>query len=205
MTPKKALKAMCENCHRNIQAQPSKGDLPHKECPFRHISNDYCEEYDIVKEALDEAEKQDLGNHKGIVETRKFVVLGEVRGKMRPKASSFGGHAKVYTPSKQIEYENWVRLCYQKAYPDAKPMEGSICAHISVLMRVPKSASKKKRDAMLAGEIKPTKKPDLDNCIKQLDALNGVAFADDSQIVEIHANKSFAEEDSMSITLMELD
>jgi len=138
------------------------------------------------------------------METRKFIVPGEVRGKMRPKASSFGGHAKVYTPSKQIEYENWVRLCYQKAYPDAKPMEGPICARISVLMRVPKSASKKKHVAMLAGEIKPTKKPDLDNCVKQLDALNGVAFADDSQIVGIIANKQYAEDDSMCITLMEL-
>lgn len=58
MTPKEALKAMCEDCQRAIQAQPSKGDLPHRECPFRHISNDYCEEYDIVKEALDKGEKQ---------------------------------------------------------------------------------------------------------------------------------------------------
>lgn len=60
MTPKEALKAMCECCHRNIQAQPSKGDLPHKECPFRHISNDYCDEYDIVKEALDELDSTKL-------------------------------------------------------------------------------------------------------------------------------------------------
>jgi Holliday junction resolvase RusA-like endonuclease len=110
----------------------------------------------------------------------------------------------VYTPAKQIEYENWVRLCYQEAYPNEKPMEGPIIAHVDVYMRVPKSASKKKREAMLAGEIKPTKKPDLDNCVKQLDALNGVAFADDSQIVEILARKIFAEEDSMSITLTEL-
>lgn len=138
------------------------------------------------------------------MEIREFVVPGEVRGKMRPKASSFGGHAKVYTPSKQIEYENWVRLCYQEAYPNEKPMEGPLYAIVNVNMRVPKSASKKKRLTMLTGETKPTKKPDLDNCIKQLDALNGVAFADDSQIVEIHATKSFAEEDSMSITLMEL-
>lgn len=137
-------------------------------------------------------------------EIRTFIVPGEVRGKMRPKASSFGGHAKVYTPSKQIEYENWVRLCYQEAYPSEKPMEGPLYAIVNVYMRVPKSASKKNREAMLACEIKPTKKPDLDNCVKQLDALNGVAFADDSQIVEIHADKSFAEEDSMSITLMEL-
>lgn len=137
-------------------------------------------------------------------EIRTFIVPGEVRGKMRPKASSFGGHAKVYTPSKQIEYENWVRLCYQEAYPDAKPMEGPLYAIVKVNMRVPKSASKKKRQEMLDAKIYPTKKPDLDNCIKQLDALNGVAFADDSQIIYIDAAKRYMEEDSMCITLMEL-
>lgn len=60
MTPKEALKSMCEECHRNIQAQPSKGYFPHKECPFRHISNDYCEEYDIIKEALEELDSTKL-------------------------------------------------------------------------------------------------------------------------------------------------
>lgn len=52
MTPEEALEAMCKHCHKNIQSVPSKGYLPHKECPFRHISGDYCEEYDIVKKAL---------------------------------------------------------------------------------------------------------------------------------------------------------
>ena len=47
-----SLKAMCETCHRNIQAQPSKGMLPHKECPWRHISNDYCDEYELVRKNL---------------------------------------------------------------------------------------------------------------------------------------------------------
>ena len=46
------LKAMCERCHRHIQEQPSKGMLPHKECPWRHISNDYCDEYETVRKNL---------------------------------------------------------------------------------------------------------------------------------------------------------
>lgn len=54
MTALKALELMCERCHREIQAQPSKGNLPHKECPFRHISNDYCEEYETVRKALED-------------------------------------------------------------------------------------------------------------------------------------------------------
>ena len=83
-------------------------------------------------------------------------------------------------------------------------MEGPLYAIVKVNMRVPKSASKKRRQEMLDAKIYPTKKPDLDNCIKQLDALNGVAFADDSQIIYIDAAKRYMEEDSMCKTLMEL-
>lgn len=58
MTPKQALNAICDKCHHAIQSTPSKGDFPHKECPFRHISNDYCEEYETIKEALNRLEKE---------------------------------------------------------------------------------------------------------------------------------------------------
>lgn len=52
MTPIQALISLCEHCEREINAQPSKGDLPFKQCPFRHISDDRCEEFDIILEAL---------------------------------------------------------------------------------------------------------------------------------------------------------
>lgn len=52
LSPLKALKDLCENCHKHIQSQPSKGYLPFKECPYRHISNDYCEEYEAVEKSL---------------------------------------------------------------------------------------------------------------------------------------------------------
>lgn len=38
---------------------------------------------------------------------------------------------------------------------------------------------------MLAGEIRPTKKPDMDNVVKIIaDSLNNLAYYDDTQIVE---------------------
>ncbi len=51
--PIRALERMCEHCHECIQQIPSNGNLPHRECPFRHISGDYCEEYEIVRDALE--------------------------------------------------------------------------------------------------------------------------------------------------------
>lgn len=124
---------------------------------------------------------------------RAFIVPGEPRGKMRPKASNFGGHSRVYTPSKQIEYENWIRCCYREKYPDEPIWDEPLAVAVVVYMGIPKSTPKKKRALMLQGDILPTKKPDLDNVIKDLDALNGIAFTDDSLITDINACKRYAE------------
>lgn len=135
-------------------------------------------------------------------ERRAFEAPGEPRGKMRPKASSFGGHARVYTPSKQIEYENWVRLCYEREFPDAEPFDGPLMVSMVISLPVPKSESKKRRALMLEGRILPTKKPDIDNVMKSvLDALNGIAYRDDSLICEATARKRYAEEPGVWVEL----
>ena len=57
---------------------------------------------------------------------------------------------------------------------------------------IPKSATKKKRADIAAGLVRPTKKPDFDNVFKILcDALNGVAYADDAQIVQASIHKCY--------------
>lgn len=59
---------------------------------------------------------------------------------------------------------------------------------------------------MLNGEILPTKKPDSDNIIKIiLDALNGIAYHDDSQICSIHFEKKYAEIPVTKITIKEIN
>lgn len=135
-------------------------------------------------------------------QSRTFEVPGEARGKMRPKASSFGGHARVYTPSKQVEYENWVRLCYEAAHPGAEPIGVALAASVEVMMPVPKSASRKKARRMLDGLEAPTKKPDLDNVAKSiLDALNGLAYKDDALVCSLHAIKAYSESPKVVVTL----
>lgn len=63
------------------------------------------------------------------------------------------------------------------------PLEISIIA----LFSSPKSIDKKLKNSMLTGDILPTKKPDSDNIIKIiLDALNCVAYRDDSQICKVY-------------------
>ena len=61
-------------------------------------------------------------------------------------------------------------------------------------MSIPTSKSKKfKQEAILGGE-RPAKKPDTDNIFKCItDALSGIAYKDDKQIVAATVNKWYAE------------
>ncbi len=53
----------------------------------------------------------------------------------------------------------------------------------------PKSWSKKKREETLHH----LSKPDVDNLVKLIkDALNGIAWVDDSQVIQVHATKSYS-------------
>lgn len=120
---------------------------------------------------------------------RMFTIPGEPKGKGRPRLGR-SGHA--YTPHDTATYENLVKVCFREAYPDQKPIEPGVQIECLILAfyGVPKSASKKKHHDMLNGEIRPMKKPDADNVIKIVcDALNGIAYHDDSQIVRVTLSK----------------
>ena len=62
---------------------------------------------------------------------------------------------------------------------------------------------------MLAGYEKPCKKPDIDNIAKVvLDALNDVAYGDDTQVVSLCMAKKYAESPRVEVeitTMLELE
>ncbi|WP_338854763.1 RusA family crossover junction endodeoxyribonuclease [Clostridium perfringens] len=119
----------------------------------------------------------------------KVVVTGKIRGKARPRVCR--GHA--FTPKDTVQYEKLVRDCYKEQ--DGRYLEGSIKALIIAYYKIPKSYSKKRVQAIRDGLEKPTKKPDADNIAKIiLDSLNGIAYKDDSQIVELMVIKRYTEE-----------
>ena len=94
-----------------------------------------------------------------------------------------------------MNYENLVKYSYIEQYKDFEMLDGALKIDITFFFQIPKSTSKKKTGLMLLGEIKPCKKPDLDNCIKSItDSLNTIAYKDDSQIVEITARKFYSNE-----------
>lgn len=114
---------------------------------------------------------------------KAMVVIelsGEPRGKARPRFSK-SGH--TYTPEKTRNYEAALRIEAQHAMAGAKPFEGPVRVTMTALFSVPQSWSQKKQAAALLGIDRPTKKPDWDNIAKLTDALNGVVWRDDRQVV----------------------
>lgn len=133
----------------------------------------------------------------------EFEIMGEPVGKGRPR---FTRNGHTYTPEKTANFETLVKLSFQQAYPSiepiakAIPIEVKICACFSI----PKSTTKKDLKAIENGTKKPTKKPDTDNIAKAVcDALNGIAYYDDSQITMLTVCKLYSDKPHTKVIITE--
>ena len=94
--------------------------------------------------------------------TTEFVIPGEPYGKGRPRFSNAGAYTRTYTPEKTANYENLVKLSFMEQCGVRFPEDAMLDVRIFAYYAIPKSVSKKKRQAMLERKIRPTKKPDFD-------------------------------------------
>ena len=110
------------------------------------------------------------------------IVEGRVRGKQRPRYAN--GH--MYTPKETKDYERQIKKAYIEQSGFNSPFKGAVKVRIEIYLKVPKSYSKRQIKAIEEGSDYPTKKPDSDNVAKVvLDAINGTAYLDDKQIIEL--------------------
>lgn len=122
-----------------------------------------------------------------------FTVPGQPQGKGRPRVGKIGGHARMFTPAKTVAYEGLIAHAGQLAMGGRALIEGPVSVVIDMRCQIPGSWSKSKKAKALTGEIRPTTKPDQDNVIKAIfDGLNGVAWKDDVQVVEIASSKRYS-------------
>lgn len=92
------------------------------------------------------------------------------------------GHA--YTPKKTEMFEKALRLEARSEMAERGLSIFKNALTIDLIFCLPKPKSAKRE--------RPTTRPDLDNYIKGvLDALNGITWEDDSQIVELTACKQY--------------
>lgn len=130
-----------------------------------------------------------------------FTIDGKPQGKGRPRLS----YGRVKTPEQTVMYENYIKLLYRaqvKTY-----FEGPIKIAINCFYPIAKSDNKKLKESKLSGKVRPFNiKPDIDNVVKIIcDALNKVAYNDDTQIVELIANKYFDNNPRVEVIIEELE
>lgn len=135
----------------------------------------------------------------------RFTVPGEPYGKGRPIASNRGGHFRMVTPPKTIAYEGLVAFNAASAMRGRDAFLGPVMVEMYLFCAIRPSWSKKKQAQALAGEMYPTSKPDADNCLKAVcDALNGVAWKDDTQVTDVRMRKRFSETPRVEVIITPL-
>ena len=131
----------------------------------------------------------------GRVNVKKFNITIPITPvpKARPRFTRYG---HTYTPKKTADYEKAIAEYWRQATNGFMyDKEQALIVNLVFGIPIPKSTSKSKTELMANGTIRPTKKPDVDNLAKAvMDALNGVAWVDDSQVVRVSIYKEYAKE-----------
>lgn len=132
-----------------------------------------------------------------------ITLIGAPVAFARARINRTGHH---FTPAPQRNTAATLRLLAQTEMQAAGI--ATYAEPIALVLRaefpVPASWSKKKKAAALLGIVRPGK-PDLDNVAKLAsDALNHVAFVDDSLIAELRAEKRYSLEPKLVITVRPL-
>lgn len=120
-----------------------------------------------------------------VLDLRVFgLPVAQQRARVRIFTSKAGQPiASLYDPAKSRDWKRTVTAQVLPVKPPA-PVEGALVLSLDFYFPRPKSLPKR--------EIQHIKRPDLDNCVKAIkDALRGVVYRDDSQIVVLHASKGY--------------
>lgn len=124
-----------------------------------------------------------------MLERFTLVVAGVPVPKGRPRMTR-SGH--VFTPKKTKSYEDDLRILARDRMRGAEPFSGPLTVEIHAYLPAPTSWPKWKAENLRGNRVSHTSRPDIDNLGKIIDGLNGVVWADDSQITDLHIYKRYS-------------
>ena len=119
----------------------------------------------------------------------RLVVYGDPVPQSRPKFYRRGSHVGVYTPKTSTNYRTSVAAEYLKL--GKTKLTGPISLALDFYMHRPKRLDSSKHSE---GPVPSIARPDWDNLGKAIsDALNDIAYLDDSQIWDVRLRKMYHE------------
>ena len=137
----------------------------------------------------------------------KFTVMGEPCAQGRPRFSTLGGYVKAIDPAKSRNQKSYIKYLATAAAKQQGWTYTDLPLYVEIIayMGIPKSKPKKWRTAAICGRERPTKKPDVDNLFKLVtDALSGILYNDDKQIVSCRVQKWYSEEPRTEVKITEV-
>lgn len=133
-----------------------------------------------------------------------FIIPGVPVAKGRPRLTTRGGFARAYTPDKTRRFETIVAESARASIGPIDPYSGAVELEAHFSLPIPKSWPKRDKLAAMEGRLLPQGKPDIDNYLKAIaDGMNGVVYADDSQIVTVRLTKRYGDDPGVAVTVRE--
>ena len=132
--------------------------------------------------------------------TMSFTIPGKPFGKERPRVNTT--QYSVYTPPKTVQYEERVRALYM-AQGGRNFRDCYISIAITAFFKPPKATTRKQREAMRIGNLRPAIRPDADNICKVImDSLQGIAFENDKQVIWTTVEKRYDDEPRVDVEIL---
>ena len=120
----------------------------------------------------------------------RFLFDIEPVAKQRPRFTKTG---ITYKAKKTKQFEQTIGMQAKLQMSGIEPMQGPLKIVVDFFITKPKNS-----------KYTYPKRADLDNYVKSLDGLNNICWVDDSQIVEIHACKSYSNNGHIVLNISKL-
>lgn len=135
----------------------------------------------------------------------EFFVPGQPVGKGRPRIGRVNGNARMFTPEKTVNYEGLVKYAAHEAMNGNQLIDGPVGVTLWIGCQIPASWSLKKQKRAIDGLEFPTTKPDIDNLEKAIfDAMNGVVWKDDVQVISVAKWKKYSQTPGVKVAVTAL-
>ena len=126
-------------------------------------------------------------------DTITIKIPGKPISKQRPRFYRRGKHVGTYN-AQETEEGMWLAMCREQL--PLKPLTGALSVVMLFSLQRPKShygTGRNSEKLKPSAPHYPSKHPDIDNFLKfAMDCLNEIAWVDDSQVVSILGEKTYA-------------